>query len=193
VLAIGTPHPGSELAVLGPDRRPVGAGESGELAIAGNQLTAGYLGAPEVTSERFPRIDGKRWYLTGDIAVQDAAGVFHHLGRADNQIKIHGHRVELEDIEAHLRAVAGTDQVAAVAWPTGEGVALGIVGFVAQSEVPAGRIREALRSRLPAYMVPAAIRELAALPLNASGKLDRRELLAKLEAGRVPGDAIPHA
>jgi acyl-coenzyme A synthetase/AMP-(fatty) acid ligase len=73
-------------------------------------------------------IDGKRWYLTGDIAMQDASGVYHHLGRIDNQIKIQGHRVELEDVEAHVRAVAGTDQVAA-AWPgrVEDGVARAIV------------------------------------------------------------------
>lgn len=183
VLAIGTPHPGTELAVLAPDRRPVPAGAAGELAIAGAQLTVGYLGAPELTAESFPVIAGKRWYLTGDIAMRDASGIYHHLGRADNQIKIQGHRVELEDIEAHVRTVAGTDQVAAVAWPVEDGVARAIVCFVAQSELPVSRIREALRTRLPPYMVPAAIRDIAALPLNANGKLDRRALIARLEAG----------
>src|SRR6185436_17555128 len=103
VLAIGVAHPGTELAVLGADLRPVPTGEPGELAIAGRQLTLGYVGLPAVTAERFPTIDGKRWYLTGDIAMRDASGVFHHLGRIDNQIKIHGYRVELEDIEAHMR------------------------------------------------------------------------------------------
>jgi D-alanine--poly(phosphoribitol) ligase subunit 1 len=156
----------------------------GELAIAGCQLSLGYLGLPELTAERFPVIDGKRWYLTGDLALQDTAGNFHHLGRVDNQIKIQGHRVELEDIEAHLRAVCGSEQVAAVAWPVEDGVARAIVGFVAQSGMTANRVREALRSRLPAHMVPAAIHEIAAIPLNANGKLDRRALIAKLEIGR---------
>jgi amino acid adenylation domain-containing protein len=193
VLAIGGPHPGTELAVLGPDLRPVPGGQTGELAIAGRQLALGYLGAPEATNERFRSIDGKRWYLTGDLAMQDAAGVFHHLGRADNQIKIHGHRVELEEIEAHLRSVAGTDQVAAVAWPTADGVAHGIVCFVAQSEFSPSRIREALRKRVPYYMVPAAVHAMGALPLNANGKLDRRKLIARLEAGIAHGDASPVA
>lgn len=189
VLAIGTPHPGSELAVFGPDRRKLPAGEVGELGIAGSQLALGYLGAPGMTAERFSLIDGKRWYLTGDLAMQDESGLFHHLGRIDNQVKIQGHRVELEDIEAHLRAVAGSDQVAAVAWPVKDGVAQGLIGFVARSDIPVNRIREALRSRLPPYMVPAAIHALAALPLNTAGKLDRRALIAQLEAGRAEGDA----
>ena len=185
ILAIGVPHPGTELAVLDADRRPLAAGEVGELAIAGRQLSLGYLHAPEITAERFPVLDGKRWYLTGDLAMQDAAGQFHHLGRIDNQIKIHGHRVELEDIEAQMRAVGGTDQAAAVAWPMQDGVARAIVGFVAQSVVPAGQIREALRGRLPPHMVPAAIHALAALPTTANGKLGRRALIDRLEAAKA--------
>ncbi|HTP95477.1 MAG TPA: amino acid adenylation domain-containing protein [Burkholderiales bacterium] len=188
VLAIGFAHPGSELAVLGPDLEPLPAGSAGELAIAGRQLSLGYLDAPELTAERFPTLAGKRWYLTGDIAMQDAAGVFHHLGRYDNQIKIQGHRVELEDIEAHLRAVAGTDQVAATAWPVEHGVAQAIVGFVAGNTLPASRVRELLRERLPPYMVPAAVRELAALPLNANAKLDRNALIELLAAEAVQSD-----
>jgi D-alanine--poly(phosphoribitol) ligase subunit 1 len=187
ILAIGTPHPGTELAVLGADRRALPAGETGELAIAGAQLGLGYLDAPALTAERFPVIGGKRWYLTGDIAMHDAAGVFHHLGRIDNQIKIHGHRVELEDVEAHTRFVAHTDQVAAVAWPMEDGVAQAIVCFVAQSKLSPNLIREALRRRLPSHMVPAGIHDIAALPLNASGKLDRRALIARLEAERERG------
>lgn len=184
VLAIGIPHPGSELAVFGADRRKLAAGEIGELGIAGSQLTLGYLGAPDLTSARFPVIDGKRWFLTGDLAMQDEAGFFHHVGRMDNQVKIHGYRVELEDIEAHMRAVAGTDQVAAAAWPIENGVALAIVGFVVEDEIPALRIREGLRSRLPSHMVPSTIHALKALPLNATGKLDRRALIALLESAK---------
>ena len=114
ILAIGTPHRGSELAVFGPDRRKLPANEVGELGIAGSQLALGYLDAAGLTAERFPTIAGKRRFITGDLAMQDASGIFHHMGRMDNQIKIHGHRVELEDIEAHMRAVSGTDHVAAV-------------------------------------------------------------------------------
>lgn len=189
ILAIGTPHPGTELAILGPDLAALPDGVAGELAIAGAQLTAGYLGAPDLTRQRFPILDGKRWYLTGDRAFRDPAGQYHHLGRIDHQIKIHGHRVELEDIEAHLRAVSDSDQVAAVAWPVADGVALGIVGFVAGSPLSARQIREALRARLPTHMLPSAIELIAALPLNAHRKLDRRALVARLEAADGRQDA----
>lgn len=189
VLAIGTPHPGCELAIFGPNQHQLPAGTTGELAIAGRQLTLGYLNAPALTAERFPTIAGKRWYLTGDLAVQDNNGVFHHLGRVDNQIKIHGYRVELEDIEAHLRAVSGTDQVAVVAWPMENGVAKSIIGFVAGSTLPSAELREALRHHLPAYMVPAVIHEVTALPLNTTGKLDRRALITRLEINKADGNA----
>ncbi|GIK97475.1 MAG: amino acid adenylation protein [Alphaproteobacteria bacterium] len=188
ILAIGAPHPGTELAVFGPDRRRLPPGAVGELAIAGDQLSLGYLGAPELTAARFPTVEGRRWYLTGDLAMQDARGLFHHLGRIDNQVKIHGHRVELEDIEAQLRALSGSDQVAAVAWPMEDGVARAIVGFVAQGALPPGELREALRERLPPHMVPAEIHAIPALPLNANGKLDRGALVARLEAGRGSGE-----
>jgi acyl-coenzyme A synthetase/AMP-(fatty) acid ligase len=86
--------------------------------------------------------------------------------------------------------VAGIDQVAAVAWPVADGVAQAIVGFVARGGTPTDRIREALRERLPSHMVPDAIHEVAALPLNANGKLDRRALIARLEAGTDETDAL---
>lgn len=190
VLAIGTPHPGSELGVFGPERCRLPAGTVGELGIAGLQLAVGYYEAPDLTAERYPLIEGKRWFLTGDLAMEDAAGQFHHMGRLDNQIKIHGHRVELEEIEAHLRGVTQSDLVAAVAWPVADGVALGIVGFVAPCGVPVTQIREALRRRLPPHMVPSTIHELATLPLNTTGKLDRRALIDRLRSGKAEGEAI---
>ncbi len=190
VLAIGTPHPGTELAVLGHDRRALPRGEIGELAIAGDQLALGYLGAPQLTAERFPSIDGKRWYLTGDLAMQDASGVFHCLGRMDNQIKIQGHRVELEEVEAHLREVADCEEVVAIAWPVDSGVAKAVVAFVAGSARPVRHFRDALRRRLPPHAVPSAIHELASLPRNAAGKLDRGKLVARLDA-MARGDADP--
>lgn len=180
ILAIGTPHRGTVFAIFDAHQCALPAGERGELAIAGDQLTLGYLDAPTVTAERFPVIAGQRWYLTGDIAMRDAHGMYHHLGRMDNQIKLNGHRVELEEIEAHTREVAASDQVAAIAWPVKDGVAQGVVCFVARSPVPVNRVRELLRARLPAYMVPNTICELPALPLNASGKLDRHALIACL-------------
>jgi acyl-coenzyme A synthetase/AMP-(fatty) acid ligase len=155
-------------------------GEHGELALAGPQLGTGYFRAPDLTASRFPMIGGKRWYLSGDLAYLDPAGRFHILGRTDNQVKVLGNRVELEDVEAHLRAVSGTELVAAVAWPVAHGTADGIVAFVAARETELGEIRVALAKRIPSYMMPTSIRAVETLPMNVNGKVDRKALVARL-------------
>jgi acyl-coenzyme A synthetase/AMP-(fatty) acid ligase len=141
------------------------------------------LNDPSRTAARFPTIDGAVWYLTGDLAYQDAAGIFHHLGRTDHQVKVLGNRIELEEVEAHLRDVSGTESVAAVAWPIEAGCARGIVAFVSGSTASAARIREGMQLRVPKYMVPSQVRVLDGLPLNTSGKTDRRALAVLLSRG----------
>jgi amino acid adenylation domain-containing protein len=183
-LALGLPYPGTAVAILDPALNVVPAGEVGELAISGMQLAAGYLTQPELTAARFPVIDGTRWYLTGDKAYQDGDGRVHHLGRFDDQIKVRGHRVELGDVESHLRQVCGTELAAAVAWPFANGGAVGIVGFVAGpagDRLPSsGEIRAALERRLPRYMVPQMIHRIVNLPMTPHGKIDRHALVARL-------------
>ena len=122
-ISIGYPFPGTEAAVVDSNLNFLPQGERGELALAGPQFGTGYFRAPNLTASRFPVIDGKRWYLSGDLAYLDSAGRFHILGRTDNQVKVLGNRIELEDVEAHLRAVSGTELVAAVAWPVAHGTA----------------------------------------------------------------------
>jgi D-alanine--poly(phosphoribitol) ligase subunit 1 len=186
IIAIGRPFPGMEAAIVEPTAPDqfLAPDERGELALSGPQLALGYFGAPELTASRFPVIKGKRWYLTGDMAYQDADGRFHHLGRLDNQVKVNGYRVELEEVEAHLRAVCATDLVAAVAWPVAHGSATGIVGFHVSKTVTSEVVRDALARRIPAYMMPNRIHIVGALPLNANGKVDRRALIAQLNGGK---------
>lgn len=183
VIAIGTPFPGLEAAILARDGQFAPTGEPGELAIAGAQLAEGYLNAPELTAARFPRLGGKRWYLTGDLAFRDAAGAFHHLGRIDNQVKVLGNRVELEEIDSHLRELSRTELVATVAWPVVDGGAKGLIAFVAGSSLQTEQILSGLRSRLPAYSVPARVIPIERMPLNHNGKVDRVALVRTLESG----------
>lgn len=186
-MAIGTPFPGTEVAILDenlqclPDRCP------GELAISGKQVALGYYADLEQTARRFPILDGRVWYLTGDLAVRDESGIYHHLGRNDNQVKVLGNRVELEEVEAHLRAVCRSDSVAAVAWPFENGTAAGIFAFVAGSALTPAEVKDAMRQRVPAYMVPSSVIEAEALPLSVNGKVDRKALTALLEAGPGAG------
>lgn len=184
VVAIGRPLPGNLVAVFGEAGERLADGESGELGIGGPQLATGYLDAPELTAARFPTRDGTRWYLTGDRVVRDAAGTLHYLGRVDNQMKVLGHRVELEEIEAHLRIVAGADLVGAVGWPCNADATLGIVAFVAGGEADVADIRRNLAQRLPAYMVPSRVIALPDIPLNRNGKVDRHALRDWLEQER---------
>jgi acyl-CoA synthetase (AMP-forming)/AMP-acid ligase II len=172
-------------SILSESLTPLPAGTPGEIALSGKQLALGYFNQPELTAQRFPSIDGERWYLTGDLGVQDEQGVFHHLGRIDNQVKVLGNRVELEEIDMHLREAAGTQLAAAVAWPMRDGSASGIVGFVSGATAEPDAMQAALRRSLPGYMLPNAIREIGEMPLNSNGKVDRKALLARLEAERT--------
>ena len=175
-----------EAAILDSSHKILPRGEKGELALAGKQVAQGYFKDPHQTAQRFPSIDGKTWYLTGDLAYQSADGRFHHLGRIDNQIKVLGNRVEMEDVEAHLREVCGVDAVCAIPWPISNGSAAGIVAFVSgASSVAAAEIREKMQHRVPKYMVPTEIRFVAALPLSTAGKTDRKTLAAMLSENRT--------
>ena len=179
IVAIGVPYPGIKAMIVDERLRPVPSGQPGEIALSGPQLAAGYFEQPELTAARFPTIDGERWYLTGDLGVEDESGVFHHLGRLDNQVKVLGNRIELEEVEMHLRAVSGSDHVAAVAWPLRDGLAEGLVGFVVGERRP-DEILAAMRDRVVGYMVPSTIHIVDSLPLNGNGKVDRKALAASL-------------
>lgn len=180
LISIGKALPGCEAAIFGEDGRPVPVGTLGELAIAGVQLAKGYLGDPAKTAARFPVIEGKRWYLTGDLAMEDALHDFHCFGRIDNQIKILGNRVEIEEVEAHIRAITKAEMVGAIAYPVVDGVAQGLVGFIGAPVVDSPSVISHLKTRLPAYMVPSRIIALDQMPTNQNGKVDRKALAQSL-------------
>jgi D-alanine--poly(phosphoribitol) ligase subunit 1 len=187
VVAIGTPFPGMEAAIADPATLSLLAdNENGELLLGGPQLSSGYFRDPEFSNQRFPVLSGKRWYRTGDLAYRDSSKIFHHLGRIDNQVKVLGLRVELEEIEAHLREIYETDSVAAIAWPVEHGSASGIVAFICGgfgADDPL--LKSQIKKRLPAYMVPSTIHHIESIPLNANGKVDRKELVELLAGGKL--------
>ena len=186
IVAIGKAFSGMKAAIVDSSNNFLPVGEAGELALSGQQISSGYLHEPARTAARFPTIDGEVWYLTGDLAYQDSAGIFHHLGRTDHQIKVLGNRVELEEVEAHLRDVCDTESVAAVPWPIESGSARGIVAFVAGTTASPALIRKSMQLRVPTYMVPSQVRVLDDLPHNTSGKTDRNALAALLSGGGSP-------
>ena len=186
VVAIGTPFPNMEIAVLDSDGALCGEGQIGELYLGGDQLALGYWQDEAQTQERFVErmLPGKRcarWYRTGDLAVLDTAGVAHFRGRADRQIKLRGYRIELQEVESLLRDACGTSDVAAVPVSAGEGEPLlGIAAFVVAPDVDKGALIAAMKAHLPAYMVPSDIYCVADLPLNSNGKTDYGQLAERL-------------
>jgi D-alanine--poly(phosphoribitol) ligase subunit 1 len=180
VIAIGRALPGTTLMVLDSQLNPLLPNQPGQIALAGLQVSKGYFGQPELTDQQFRVIAGRRCYLTGDLGYQDGSGVFHHLGRIDNQVKVLGNRVELEEVETHLREICQSDAVGALAWPIEQGSARGLVAFVSGTERSPSQVKREMEKRVVGYMVPKVVHVLPALPLNANGKVDRQALLRLL-------------
>ena len=186
LVPIGTPYPGMEASVVDADLREVAPGDVGELLMTGPQLSLGYWQDPERTAAAFVTPPGRDavFYRTGDRVRRphgDAPLVY--LGRVDHQIKVQGYRVELGEVEATLREIAGVDVAVAIGWPENPGGADGIVVFLGTGVPDAQAVLREARTRLPAYMAPREIRLVREFPLNANGKVDRRALRETLVAG----------
>ena len=192
-LPIGYAKPGSDLVVLDPESlEPVADGEHGELFVIGNTVAKGYWGRDDLTEAAFRSCpgrltDGRRSYRTGDEVTRDADGLYYYHGRYDLQVKVHGYRIELGDVEASLCALPEV-HMACVLPLMRDGAIAHLVALIVLSDPdkpdsPAGfaltkKLKRDLREKVPAYMVPRAFKYVDAFPLNPSGKADRKALAA---------------
>ncbi|HWG98266.1 MAG TPA: amino acid adenylation domain-containing protein, partial [Pilimelia sp.] len=186
-VAIGPPLDNTRVYLLDGRGQPVPVGVVGEVHIGGAGLARGYRGRPALTAQRFlpdpfGTEPGARCYATGDLARYLPDGRLEFLGRADHQVKIRGFRVELGEIEVALRAHDQVGDAVVTAWRDGDDGDARLVAYVTGG--PPGldaaglwsRLRPDLAARLPAYLVPATLVLLDALPRTPNGKLDRAAL-----------------
>uniref|UniRef100_UPI001C4DDCD2 non-ribosomal peptide synthase/polyketide synthase n=1 Tax=Rhodococcus qingshengii TaxID=334542 RepID=UPI001C4DDCD2 len=180
-VPIGMPQWNTQAHVLDGQLRPTPIGQPGELYLAGVQLARGYVGRPDLSSDRFVAnpygTAGERMYRTGDLVRRREDGNLDYIGRTDFQVKFRGQRIELGEIETVLLAHPDVSQavVLVTVTPTGDQ----LVGYVVPGpgrNIDAAVLSEFAGRSLPSYMVPAALMVLDALPLNTSGKLDRAGL-----------------
>ncbi|MBR0164286.1 MAG: D-alanine--poly(phosphoribitol) ligase subunit DltA [Lachnospiraceae bacterium] len=181
-LPVGRPKKGTTLLIVDGKQQPLPDGETGEIVIAGDSVSPGYFGNEVLTREKFGTITKDsltlRTYRTGDAGyLKD--GMLYYAGRIDLQVKLHGYRIELEDIEANLLRIDGILQ-AAVIPKLRQGKVSSLAACVVTASPVAdekefeARLKSQLKENLPEYMVPKKIRFLKDLPRTANGKIDRR-------------------
>lgn len=185
IVSGSSPDLGSSVAntrhyVLDSRLNPVPSQARGELYIAGTNLARGYVGRPATTSERFIADpfadDGSRMYRTGDIVRRPLAGGIEFLGRADEQIKLRGYRVELSEVELALQAESGIRSAAVILGQNQAGYSQ-LLGYItADEQIDTAEVRRDMKTRVPDYMVPSFITQIERIPLTVNGKLDRAAL-----------------
>ena len=182
IVPIGTMLPNQQYKLF---NRSVGVCEDvdrGELVIAGDQVTSGYLNLPEESSKSFIDINQdstKHWYKTGDLVEVDESGCLHFIRRVDNQIQVQGFRIEIEEVEHHLRIASASDLAIALAINEGS-TTKEIVSVVAGSPFSSEEILTRCADLMPTYMTPSRVEVISKFPLNSNGKIDRKVVLEKI-------------
>lgn len=192
-IPLGSGIDDTQLLLVNEAGQLAGEGETGEILIRSPYLSLGYWDDPALTAEKFvlnpfTGIEGDVCYRTGDLGTYRADGSVSFLGRADSQVKIRGHRIELAEIEC---AIARHPQISqCVVLANRDSAMLRLVAYcVATQPLPATQLREALADQLPDYMVPALFVFLDAIPLTPNGKIDKHALTAAFDSSTVQGSA----
>lgn len=180
-VRIGRPLANTQTYILDGQDAPVPIGVTGELCIGGDGLARGYVKAPELTAEKFvanPFRPGQRMYRTGDFARYLANGDIVWLGRIDQQVKIHGYRVELGEIETALRTIAGIRDAVVTTWVDGGGDKQLVAHLIADAPLvdSVAGIRERLKELLPQAVIPPFYVFTERFPVSPAGRIDRAAL-----------------
>lgn len=179
IISIGQPMANVVAIIIDENKNLVTPGEKGELCVAGSQVTSGYWNNPERNKEAFfeKEIDGKmlRFYHTGDLCYMESDGNIMYSGRLDNQAKIQGFRVELGEIEFHVREFLGDKNAVAIAFDNQMDLTE-IAVFIESESFDTGELINHMRSKMPAYMMPTKIYFEPVFPLNSNDKIDRNKL-----------------
>ncbi len=182
LLPLGVPFENEDVMVLNENDRPVGPGETGEICVRGTCLALGYYNNPERTAAAFVQNPlntayPERIYRTGDLAKLNEDGTLVFAARKDFQIKHMGHRIELEEIEAHIGAVDGVRRTCCLFDTNRNKIVACFSGEATKEE-----IIETLKKKLPKYMIPNIFMQMERLPLTKNGKIDRKTLREEYDA-----------
>ncbi|MDC0073312.1 AMP-binding protein [Alphaproteobacteria bacterium] len=183
-VPIGLPFKGLKIAVMNENKISTSGECKGELLLGGGQLFEGYWKNDELNKTaliQFKKTGSQIWYRTGDIVVRNNNGIFYYVGRIDSQIKLNGYRVELGEVENALRHASQSQLVAVVPWPLKDLNIIGITAIVSSTRYDDRFIMDKLKKLIPTYMLPQKILIWDLLPLNNSGKIDKKSIIEKLK------------
>ena len=178
-VPLGKPIDNIEIVIIDEQKTPVPVMETGELCIAGVGVARGYINNPTLTAEKFvahPLRPQARMYRTGDLARWLPDGNIEFLGRADQQVKVRGIRIELEEIESVIAQFKEVDQCVVVTRQESETITLLTAYIVPKTSFSLSALKEYLRSKLPEYMIPDVFMTIHDIPLTPNGKVDRKLL-----------------
>ncbi|CAF3719330.1 unnamed protein product [Rotaria sp. Silwood1] len=186
-IPIGGALPNYQCLILDSWLQCVVISQEGELYVGGVGVFAGYLGRNDLTAKALIMIDSDIFYRTGDLVKMDHNGLLHYRGRKDHQIKLHGQRIELGEIEQCLLNTSVSACVV-IKWDDDH-----LIAYVQSSDIDAEQLRKHCQTHLPPHMVPSLFIVLAKLPLNAHGKIDRKQLPSpNFALLSLPSNSDPH-
>ena len=177
-IPIGRPVPNSISVIIDTEGRLVPQGTIGELCLIGRQMSRGYWKQEELTKERFVDssfLNGQKMYRTGDLVRWNEDGLLEYIGRIDNQIKLHGYRIELEEIETKICHCPGVVSAAVFVHKQGDNEFI-VAYYTSEGNKDLPAIQDTLMAELPSYMVPSQFIRIDKMPLTPNGKIDYKEL-----------------